>query len=129
MPPCQYILTLRRELSVVHFKGFPVGIAEGLESRSFRILVGEIQDCFLQVTEGEPDLNKVPKGLEGECGIVGKEVSKVSLNGAAGGWSLVTQDHHGLKLGSLQGLQELSVAPHCFPVWILGASCWEKLCP
>ena len=130
-PPCPCVLTLRRELSVVNFKGFPVGIAEGLQSRSFRTLRGKAHDHFLQVAEGEPDLNKVPKGLEGERGIVGKEVSKVpvSLDGAVGGWRLVAQDHHGLKLGSLQGLQELSVAPHRFLVWILGASRWEKLCP
>ena len=104
-PPCPCVLTLRRELSVVNFKGFPVGIAEGLQSRSFRTLRGKAHDHFLQVAEGEPDLNKVPKGLEGERGIVGKEVSKVpvSLDGAVGGWRLVAQDHHGLKLGSLQG--------------------------
>lgn len=125
------VLTLRRVPSVVNVKSFPVGSAEGLETSSFRILVGETQDNFLQVAEGEPDLNKVPKGLEGERGIVGKEVSKnpISLAAAAGGRGLVAQDHHGLKLGGLQGLQELSVAPHCFLVWILRASCWEKLCP
>lgn len=130
-PPCQRVLTLRRELSVVNVKGFPVGIAEGLETRNFQILVGKIQDHSLQVTEGEPDLNKVPKGLKSQCGIVSKEVSKnpVSLDAAAGGWHLVAQDHYGLKLGILQGLEELSVALHCFLVWILGASCWEKLCP
>ena len=65
-PPCPCVLTLRRELSVVNFKGFPVGIAEGLQSRSFRTLRGKAHDHFLQVAEGEPDLNKVPKGLEGE---------------------------------------------------------------
>lgn len=128
--PCQCVLTLRRVLSVVNVKGFPVGIAEGLETRSFQMLVGKTHDHFLQVTEGEPDLNKVPKGLKSQCGIISKEVSKapVSLDGA-GRWHLVEQDHHGLKLGILQGLEELSVALHCFLVWILGASFWEKLCP
>lgn len=129
--PCQCLLTLRRVLSVVNVKGFPVGFAEGLETRSFQTLVGKIHDHFLQVTEGEPDLNQVPKGLKSQCGIVSKELSKapVPLNGAAAGWQLVAQDHHGLKLGILQGLEELSVALHCILVWILGASCWEKLCP
>lgn len=130
-PPCPCVLTLRRELPVVHFEGSPVGTAEGLESGGFRTLLGKTRDHFLHVTEGEPDLHEVPEGLEGECGIVGKEVSEVtvSLDGAAGGWGLVAQDHHGLKLGSLEGPQELSVAADRFLVCILGASCGEKLCP